>query len=312
RRPLAALVPASRPALTPCCPTGRAPPSLPAMTSLRRSDGSDDGGGGSSGSGGGRVSSRCGAVRWGVSGGGQMHLQRRLRESLPPQQLRDWYTSRSGGRGSSGSRCIEAATLGASESALPGTAPGEAMHTFTLDSGASRYFFCDSTTLTPLPAPVPVRQAGPFGSPQTPHTEKTTHKATGATSSSPTTTTPTTTTTATLTAATTASAKASTPTTTPTTATTPIASTTSISAPTTTPVATTTTPATLALAAAALPTSRSSPDILSTKDVNSSSRGVGGSKGRGGKPLKEGRARSARSGTYSDYTSLSCKEVLLE
>ncbi|CAI7810905.1 unnamed protein product [Closterium sp. NIES-54] len=36
---------------------------------------------------------------------------------------------------------IEAAALGASESALPGTAPAKAMHTFTLDSGASRCFF---------------------------------------------------------------------------------------------------------------------------------------------------------------------------
>ncbi|CAI7873793.1 unnamed protein product [Closterium sp. NIES-53] len=36
---------------------------------------------------------------------------------------------------------IEAAALGASESALPGTTPAEALHTFTLDSGASRCFF---------------------------------------------------------------------------------------------------------------------------------------------------------------------------
>ncbi|CAI7900410.1 unnamed protein product [Closterium sp. NIES-54] len=41
---------------------------------------------------------------------------------------------------------IEASTLGASGSALPGTAPAEALHTFTLDSSASRYFFRDSTT----------------------------------------------------------------------------------------------------------------------------------------------------------------------
>ncbi|CAI7791493.1 unnamed protein product [Closterium sp. NIES-53] len=54
---------------------------------------------------------------------------------------------------------IEAAALGATEYALPGTAPAEALHTFTLDSGASRYFFRDSFTLTPLPAPVPVRLA---------------------------------------------------------------------------------------------------------------------------------------------------------
>ncbi|CAI7865927.1 unnamed protein product [Closterium sp. NIES-53] len=60
---------------------------------------------------------------------------------------------------------IEAAALGASESSLPGTAPAEALHTFTLDSGASGCFFHDSTTLTPLPAPVPVRLADPSGGP---------------------------------------------------------------------------------------------------------------------------------------------------
>ncbi|CAI7880656.1 unnamed protein product, partial [Closterium sp. NIES-54] len=59
---------------------------------------------------------------------------------------------------------ITAAALGASESGtLPGTAPAQALHTFTLDSGASRCFFHDSTTLTPLPAPVPVRLADPSG-----------------------------------------------------------------------------------------------------------------------------------------------------
>ncbi|CAI7873775.1 unnamed protein product [Closterium sp. NIES-53] len=53
---------------------------------------------------------------------------------------------------------IAAAVLCASESGtLPGTAPAEALHTFMLDSGASRCFFCDSTTLTPLPAPDPSR-----------------------------------------------------------------------------------------------------------------------------------------------------------
>ncbi|CAI7779931.1 unnamed protein product [Closterium sp. NIES-53] len=61
---------------------------------------------------------------------------------------------------------IAAAALGASESGtLPGTAPAEALHTFTLDSGASRCFFRDSTTLTPLLAPVPVRMADPSGGP---------------------------------------------------------------------------------------------------------------------------------------------------
>ncbi|CAI7732990.1 unnamed protein product, partial [Closterium sp. NIES-53] len=50
-------------------------------------------------------------------------------------------------------------------SALRGTAPAEALHTFMLDSGASRCFFCDSTTLTPLLAPVPVRLANLSGGP---------------------------------------------------------------------------------------------------------------------------------------------------
>ncbi|CAI7854321.1 unnamed protein product [Closterium sp. NIES-53] len=165
------------------------------MTSLRRSGGSGDGGGGSSGSGGGRPSSPCGAVRWGVSGGGKMWVQQRQHKALTPQQLREWYISRGGGGGSSGGRSaavqlgvtggglpklqrrpretlspqqlrIAAAALGASESGtLPGTAPAEALHTFTLDSGALCCFFRDSTTLTPLSAPVPVRLADPSGGP---------------------------------------------------------------------------------------------------------------------------------------------------
>ncbi|CAI7840223.1 unnamed protein product [Closterium sp. NIES-53] len=61
---------------------------------------------------------------------------------------------------------IAAAALGASESGtLPSTAPAQALHTFMLDSGASRCFFRDSTTLTPLPAPVPARLVDPSGGP---------------------------------------------------------------------------------------------------------------------------------------------------
>ncbi|CAI7910175.1 unnamed protein product [Closterium sp. NIES-54] len=61
---------------------------------------------------------------------------------------------------------IAAAALGASAAGTPpGTAPAEALHTFTLDSGASRCFFRDSTTLTPLPVPVPVKLADPSGGP---------------------------------------------------------------------------------------------------------------------------------------------------
>ncbi|CAI7830586.1 unnamed protein product, partial [Closterium sp. NIES-53] len=61
---------------------------------------------------------------------------------------------------------IVAAALGASASGTPpGSAPTEALHTFTLDSSALRCFFRDSTTLTPLPAPVPVRLANPSEGP---------------------------------------------------------------------------------------------------------------------------------------------------
>ncbi|CAI7760905.1 unnamed protein product, partial [Closterium sp. NIES-53] len=70
--------------------------------------------------------------------------------------------------------CESAATLGASESAAAlgarassttGPSSDEALHTLTLDSGTSRCFFCDYTTLTPLAAPVPVSLADPTGGP---------------------------------------------------------------------------------------------------------------------------------------------------
>ncbi|CAI7897523.1 unnamed protein product, partial [Closterium sp. NIES-54] len=65
----------------------------------------------------------------------------------------------------------EAAALGASasaapgagESALSGTASAQVFHTFTLDSGASRSFFRDRTTLTPHSRPVAVSLADPSG-----------------------------------------------------------------------------------------------------------------------------------------------------
>ncbi|CAI7846639.1 unnamed protein product [Closterium sp. NIES-54] len=96
------------------------------------SGGSGGGGGGSGGSGGGGGS--------GTGGGGTG--DRRV--------------------GSGGGQRIPAAALGASESGtLPGTALAQALHTFTLDSGASACFFRDSTTLTPLSTPVPVQLADP-------------------------------------------------------------------------------------------------------------------------------------------------------
>ncbi|CAI7777230.1 unnamed protein product [Closterium sp. NIES-53] len=60
---------------------------------------------------------------------------------------------------------IEAAALGANDSALSGTAPAEVLHTFTLDSGASRCFFHNSTTVTPFAAPVAVSLTNPSGGP---------------------------------------------------------------------------------------------------------------------------------------------------
>ncbi|CAI7867489.1 unnamed protein product, partial [Closterium sp. NIES-53] len=72
---------------------------------------------------------------------------------------------------------IEAAPLGASESAAPGagesalsgTASAHVLHTFTLDSGASRSFFRDRTTLTPLSRSVAVSLDDPSGGPVLAH-----------------------------------------------------------------------------------------------------------------------------------------------
>ncbi|CAI7732557.1 unnamed protein product [Closterium sp. NIES-54] len=204
---------------------------------------------------------RGGAVQRGVFGGGQRQQQQHPRETLSPQQLREWYAGRgrSGGAGPcayalrsvdrSGETCgglhatlhcfgrltdawraqfpdateiprwgdllksgvaifdldydailaamyavsistegdcylcvppdpgIEAAALGASEStapgagevALSGTASAQVLHTFTLDSGASRSFFHYCTTLSPLSRPVAVSLADPSGGPVLAH-----------------------------------------------------------------------------------------------------------------------------------------------
>ncbi|CAI7830045.1 unnamed protein product [Closterium sp. NIES-53] len=144
------------------------------------SGGSGGGGGGSGGSGGsgggGTGGSGSGARRVG-SWGGQRQQQQRRSETLSPQSVKsriaifdlDFDAILSAMYSLSISaeddcyRCvppdpgIAAAALGASEPGpLPGTAPAEALHTFTLDSDASRCFFHASTTLTPLPAPIPV------------------------------------------------------------------------------------------------------------------------------------------------------------
>ncbi|CAI6009561.1 unnamed protein product [Closterium sp. NIES-65] len=61
------------------------------------------------------------------------------------------------------------APSGAGESALSGTTSASGLHTFTLDSGASRSFFPDRTTLTPLGRPVAVSLADPSGGPVLAH-----------------------------------------------------------------------------------------------------------------------------------------------
>ncbi|CAI7888525.1 unnamed protein product, partial [Closterium sp. NIES-54] len=63
----------------------------------------------------------------------------------------------------------ECAAPGAGESALSGTASAQVLHTFTLDLGASRSFFRDRTTLTPLSRPVAVSLADPSGGPVLAH-----------------------------------------------------------------------------------------------------------------------------------------------
>ncbi|CAI5953915.1 unnamed protein product [Closterium sp. NIES-65] len=120
-------------------------------------------------------------------GGGQMQLPRPSRVSLTPRQLREWYAQsggslsavrcsyviRTGTRTGTGAAAAlgasESASSGAGEAALSGTALASASLTFTLDSGASRSFFRDRTTLTPLGRPVAVSLADPSGGPVLAH-----------------------------------------------------------------------------------------------------------------------------------------------
>ncbi|CAI7926835.1 unnamed protein product [Closterium sp. NIES-54] len=117
------------------------------------SGGGGGGSGGSGGSGGGGTGSGGTGARRVGSGGGQRQQQQCHSKTQSPQQLHEWFLQRGASRGAS-----ESGTL-------PGTTPTQALHTFTLDSGASRCFFRDSTTFTPHPAPVPVRLADPSEGP---------------------------------------------------------------------------------------------------------------------------------------------------
>ncbi|CAI7927882.1 unnamed protein product [Closterium sp. NIES-54] len=110
---------------------------------------------------------RPGGGGYGAGGTGQQH-QHRQQETLLPQQPRDWVSQRCV-LGSAEATSLGATALGASEYAAPlgasasaatgasesatceSAASAEALHTFTLDSGASRCFFQDAwvDTFTP-------------------------------------------------------------------------------------------------------------------------------------------------------------------
>ncbi|CAI7774680.1 unnamed protein product [Closterium sp. NIES-54] len=127
---------------------------------------------------------RPGGGGYGAGGGGGygflstgQRWQQCQQETFSPQRLRDCVSQRGV------PVCVEAAAIGASESAATprasesaaalgasastatGPTSAEALHTFTLDSGATRCFFHDCTTVTPLAAPVPVSLADPSGGP---------------------------------------------------------------------------------------------------------------------------------------------------
>ncbi|CAI5988715.1 unnamed protein product [Closterium sp. NIES-65] len=63
----------------------------------------------------------------------------------------------------------ESIAPGSGESALSGAVPAAVLHTFNLDSSASRSFFQDRTTLTPLSRPVAVSLADSSGGPVLAH-----------------------------------------------------------------------------------------------------------------------------------------------
>ncbi|CAI7911480.1 unnamed protein product [Closterium sp. NIES-54] len=95
-------------------------------------------------------------------------------DTLSPQRIREWIVQRgrpeAAALGASESAAAQGASestaaLGASSSTATGPASAEALHTFTVDSGVSRCFFRDCTTVTPLAAPMPVSLADPSGGP---------------------------------------------------------------------------------------------------------------------------------------------------
>ncbi|CAI5949543.1 unnamed protein product [Closterium sp. NIES-64] len=86
--------------------------------------------------------------------------------SVPPDSgIRASASAAPGTRVSATLGAGEAAALGARVSAPLGTESTAALHTFTMDSGASRSIFRDRTALKPLARPVAVSLADPSGGP---------------------------------------------------------------------------------------------------------------------------------------------------
>ncbi|CAI7817883.1 unnamed protein product [Closterium sp. NIES-54] len=64
-----------------------------------------------------------------------------------------------------GGRSLVVSSTSSPEATISGTTSAQVLHTLTLDSGASRSFFRERTTLTPLSRPVAVSLADPSGGP---------------------------------------------------------------------------------------------------------------------------------------------------
>ncbi|CAI7735319.1 unnamed protein product [Closterium sp. NIES-53] len=192
--------PPSRPAATNAAASGGAAGSTGSVAGARGAGGATESAGGAAGAGGAGPTTARHCLLWPLSrqlqrlgvdsgvGGGFGFLrtaqrrQQSQQETFSPQVLSELVPQRcvtgsveAAALGASKS----AAALGASESAAApdasesaaalgaraspaiGPSSAEALHTFILDSGASRCFFRDCTAPTPLAAPVPVSLADP-------------------------------------------------------------------------------------------------------------------------------------------------------
>ncbi|CAI7878888.1 unnamed protein product [Closterium sp. NIES-53] len=115
------------------CQRGSLPPQQ-----LREWYANRSGGGGSSGS-------RCLAVQLGFYGGGLAQMQRHLRETLTPQQLREWYAQRGVSRSSA--RCPYAIRTGARAGQTCGTVGRTQSRCFSCLSDTWRAEFGDAAEL---------------------------------------------------------------------------------------------------------------------------------------------------------------------